>query len=107
MSDVQERFPRIRKDISLGNILTIIGMIAAGFAAWMDVRTTQTKILTQQSDFERRMVVLEAAELSQRTNRLQQATLFTELRSDIRYLREDIAFLREGFERIEQSPRPH
>ncbi|CTQ53526.1 hypothetical protein LP7551_02050 [Roseibium album] len=98
MTTPPERRPKYRPDISLGNILTIIGMIIAGFTAWLDVRTTQTAILSEASDFERRLEILERSETQRHTDRINQVTLFTEIRTDIKYLREAV-------ERIEDERR--
>ena len=95
MSTSEERRPRFRGDISLGNILTIIGMAVAGAAAWMDVRTTQAELMAQQVDYERRLLSLERSELERRTDRLNQVTLVTEIRADIRYLREAVERIEE------------
>ncbi|MBO9418496.1 hypothetical protein J7481_03230 [Labrenzia sp. R4_2] len=96
MSDNQERRPRFRADISLGNILTIVGMVIAGTGAWIEVRTTQAEIKALQVQFERRIVDLERSELERRADRLNQVTLVTEIRADIKYLR-------EAFSRIERA----
>jgi hypothetical protein len=90
MTTPPERRPKYRPDISLGNILTIIGMIIAGFTAWLDVRTTQTTILSEASDFERRLEILERSETQRHIDRINQVTLFTEIRTDIKYLREAV-----------------
>ena len=95
MNDSTQRRPWYRGDISLGNILTIIGMAIAGTGAWIDVRTTQAEIIAQQADYERRLVSLERSELERRTDRLNQVTLVTEIRADIRYLREAVERIEE------------
>ncbi|CTQ75936.1 hypothetical protein [Roseibium alexandrii] len=98
MSDTQDRRPKFRADISLGNILTMLGMIGVGATAWIEVRTTQAEIQAEikalQNQFERRIVDLERSELERRADRLNQVTLVTEIRADIKYLR-------EAFSRIE------
>lgn len=98
MTSQPERRPKYRPDISLGNILTIIGMVIAGFTAWMDVRETQTAILSQATDFERRLLELERSDAQRHLDRINQVSLYSEIRTDIRYLREAV-------ERIEDEQR--
>ncbi|MBO9424712.1 hypothetical protein J7444_08265 [Labrenzia sp. R4_1] len=100
MSDNHERRPKFRADISLGNILTILGMVAAMAMAWGQVQVTQEniqkEIKTIQDQFERRIVNLERSELERRADRLDQVALVTEIRADIKYLREAFARIESG-----------
>ncbi|MDD7908686.1 hypothetical protein PUV47_02045 [Pseudovibrio exalbescens] len=82
----------LRMDISLGNIITIGGMLVGMALGWGQL---QSKI----TEHTRRIDKLEQAESDRLSERVVQVQLFAEIRADIKYLRQAI-------ERLERDPQP-
>ncbi|SFT67264.1 hypothetical protein SAMN05444141_102680 [Pseudovibrio denitrificans] len=79
----------IRSEISVGNIVTIIGLIVSLAIGWQELRSSQ-------EDHGRRIVALEAKSLKADNDKIETVRFVAEIRSDIKYLRNAI-------ERIERT----
>ena len=78
MADEPKRW--IRPDISVGNLITIGGLIVGLSVGWQKFDSTL-------EDHARRLAALETAERERQVDRVSQVQLLAELRSDLKYLR--------------------
>ena len=85
----------MRWDISLGNILTIATVIVGLSAGWTQIKADQANIQRDQQRVEQSLTARLTA-LEQ--ERVQNVQLFTEMRTDMRYMR-------QALERMEQQLR--
>lgn len=89
MAEPLEKHQKMRFDntITLGNILTTIGMAVMGGAAWVNMservtRTEQAQIILREADFRH--------ESDLRTIKSENRELMLEIKADIKELRNDI-----------------
>ena len=85
----------MRWDISLGNILTIATVIVGLSAGWTQIKADQANIQRDQQRVEQSLTARLTA-LEQ--ERVQNVQLFTEMRTDMRYMRQTL-------ERLDQQLR--
>ena len=71
-------------DISVGNLITIGGLIVGQIRQWA---VGWQKVYSTLEDHARRLAALETAERERQVDRVSQVQLLTELRSDLKYLR--------------------
>ncbi len=79
----------VRPEISVGNIITIIGLAIGLIGGWLQLQSVQ-------DDHGRRIVKLEEQSQKARDNELETVRFVAEIRSDIKYLR-------NALERIERD----
>ena len=85
----------MRWDISLGNILTIATVIVGLSAGWTQLNADQASI---QRDQQRVEIALTSRLAALEQERVQNVQLFTEMRTDMRYMRQTL-------ERLDQQLR--